>query len=84
MYSTFFLSGGEDICVSRSLKYFENLLAEYGFMRVHGSSIINLDHIQEYYRGQQGKAGHVVMSNGAQIGVSRSKRVDLLGKFALD
>lgn len=83
-YSVFHLTSGEEICISRSLKYFENLLLEYGFMRVHGSSIINLDHIEEYFRGQQGKAGHVLMSNGQQISVSRNKRVDLLEKFSLD
>jgi two-component system, LytTR family, response regulator len=65
------------------LKYFEGLLKEYGFMRVHGSSIINLDHIDEYFRGTQGKAGHVLMSNGQEVSVSRNKRVDLLEKFSL-
>ncbi len=83
VYSSFFLVDGKEICVSRSLKYFEGLLKEYGFMRVHGSSIINLDHIDEYFRGTQGKAGHVLMSNGQEVSVSRNKRVDLLEKFSL-
>ncbi|MFC7357989.1 LytR/AlgR family response regulator transcription factor [Jejudonia soesokkakensis] len=65
--------------VSKTLKYFEEMLAESGFARVHKSYLINVNAITEY---KKGKGGSVVLSNGKEIMVSPSKKKDLLAFFS--
>lgn len=42
----FFLAGKEKITSSRNLKHYEDLLSDQGFMRVHNSFLINLNHVK--------------------------------------
>ena len=56
---------------SRTLKSFERLEYQYGFIRVHNSYIVNPNRIQRYVRGD---GGYLVMENGENIPVSRSKK----------
>jgi len=67
------------IMSSKPLKYFEELLEGYDFVRIHQSHIINLRHIRRYVRGD---GGQVIMNNGTEIEVSRRKKDDLLDKIA--
>jgi len=77
-YTDFYLSGGKKICVSRPLADYELLLGEDGFLRVHKSFLINLHHTREYRRGE---GGVVIMSNGAEIDVSRRKKEIFLDRI---
>jgi len=77
-YTDFYLSAGKKICVSRPLADYESLLGEDGFLRVHKSFLINLHHTREYRRGE---GGTVIMSNGAEIDVSRRKKEIFLEKI---
>lgn len=74
-YTKFMITGQPPIMVSRLLKEFEELLGGFHFLRVHQSSIINLDHIKKYVKGN---GGQLWMSNGAEIEVSRRKKDELL------
>lgn len=74
-YSDIFLRGEEKLCVSRTLKVLEDTLEPLGFMRVHHSYLVNLAEISNYRR-QEG--GYLVMSNGDEVKVARSRRDDLL------
>ncbi|MDB5228665.1 MAG: two component transcriptional regulator, LytTR family [Bacteroidota bacterium] len=78
-YTKIFLISGDMIMSSKPLKYFEELLEDYDFVRVHQSHIINLKHIRRYVRGD---GGQVIMVNGAEIEVSRRKKDDLLDKIS--
>ena len=78
-YTKIFLTTGDMIMSSKPLKYFEELLEDYDFVRVHQSHIINLKHIRRYVRGD---GGQVIMMNGAEIEVSRRKKDDLLTKIS--
>jgi two-component system LytT family response regulator len=77
-YTNFYLVIGNKICVSRPLADYETLLANDDFLRVHKSFLINLYHTREYRRGE---GGIVIMSNGAEIDVSRRKKDSFLEKI---
>lgn len=64
--------------VSKTLKYFEEVLKEYSFARIHKSYLVNVNAIVKYKRG---KGGSVVVSNGKEILVSASKKGNLLAFF---
>lgn len=64
--------------ICRTLKFYEQLLNECGFLRVHKSHLINLEQVVKYNRG---KGGRVTMSNGSEISVSPMKRDMLLKQF---
>jgi len=64
--------------VSKTLKYFENILSSNGFARVHKSYLVNVNAIVKYNRG---KGGSVVLSNGKEIMVSSSRKKELLEYF---
>lgn len=66
------------ILVSKTLKYFEDALAEFPFARVHKSFLVNVNEVVKYKRG---KGGSVVMSNGKEVMVSASKKKDFLSYF---
>ncbi len=78
-YTKIYLTTGDMIMSSKPLKYFEELLEDYDFVRVHQSHIINLKHIRRYVRGD---GGQVIMMNGTEIEVSRRKKDDLLAKIS--
>jgi two-component system LytT family response regulator len=78
-YTKIFLTTGEMIMSSKPLKYFEELLEDFDFVRVHQSHIINLKLIRRYVRGD---GGQVIMMNGTEIEVSRRKKDDLLAKIS--
>ena len=65
--------------VSKTLKYFEDILSVSGFARIHKSYLVNVNHIVEY---RKGKGGSVVLSNGKEIMVSPSRKKELLSYFS--
>jgi two-component system LytT family response regulator len=74
-YSTFFLSDGRKIVVSRPIREYEELLIDKGFHRVHKSHVINIDKVN-YFDKTEG--GDVVMNDGSRIPVSSRKKEALL------
>lgn len=78
-YSKIFLRSGQKIIVSRTLKDLEELLDSEKFFRLHHSHIVNLRSVRRYLRGE---GGEVVLENGAQLPVARSKKEEFLRRFA--
>ncbi|MFK7983708.1 MAG: LytR/AlgR family response regulator transcription factor [Saprospiraceae bacterium] len=70
-YTRFILKTGEKLMASKTLKKYENLLTNYGFYRIHQSSLINLRYVKEYIKGE---GGEVVMINNDQLDVSRRRK----------
>ena len=54
------------------------MLGDTSFFRIHKSFLINLQHVKEYQRGE---GGTVIMSNNAEIEVSRRKKEQFLLKI---
>jgi len=77
-YTEFFMAGNKKLLVSRTLKEVEDMLADYGFLRVHHSHVVNLNAITRYVKGE---GGYLVMADGSTVDVSRSKKESLLTKL---
>lgn len=70
-YTIFHLDGKRTVTVSKSLIEYDNLLQGTQFIRIHKSFLINLHHVKEYQRGE---GGMVIMTDNAEIEVSRRKK----------
>lgn len=58
------------IAIGKTLKEYEQLLEDYGFMRVHHAFVVNLAQIKG---GSKLETGSVVMNDGSVVGVSEKK-----------
>lgn len=68
--------GQRKVTVSKTLKEIEKQLVEFPyFFRLHNSHLVNLNHVVKYIRGE---GGAVILTNQEEIGVSRSKKIELL------
>lgn len=77
-YTEIHLQNNKKKVVSKTLKYFEDMLANSSFARIHKSYLVNVNHVVKYVKG---KGGSVVLSNGKEIMVSASKKSELLSYF---
>jgi len=78
-YTHFYLRDGKKVIASRTLKDIEEQLKPFlHFVRVHHSFVVNLNHINKYVRGE---GGHLIMSDGSAVAVSRSRKDALLKWF---
>lgn len=74
-YSVFHLLSGEQKVVTRTLKYYDEILSEHNFFRCHQTNLINLNHIKKYIKGE---GGEIEMINHLTFSVSRRKKEELL------
>jgi two-component system LytT family response regulator len=74
-YTNFHLLNNKKITVAKTLKDFEDLLPSGIFIRIHHSSIININYIEKYIKGE---GGQVIMKNGASLDVARRKKEEVL------
>lgn len=77
-YTVFHLLGGRELVATRTLKDFEDMLADSGFVRVHHSHMIHLKHLERYIKGA---GGQVVMAGGRTLDVSRRKKDELMARL---
>ena len=78
-YTIFYLSNGNKVMVSKTIKTYETLLEGHEFMRVHQSHLVNLNYIQHFDKPD---GGILVLTDNSTIPVSNQKRALLLGYFA--
>lgn len=74
-YTEFFFQDAKRIVVSKTLKEFEDLLADQGFYRVHQSHLVNTKMIKEFVKTE---GGHLIMVDGTMIPVSSRKRPEVI------
>lgn len=79
-YTTLMLSQGRTVFVSRSLGQIESLLPAELFMRIHHSTIVNIDKVAEL---QRVNGLILVMTGGERLNVSRSKKDQLLLRLGI-
>jgi len=77
-YTKIFTASGDSLMISKTLKEVERQIRGHQFFRVHNSHLVNLTHIKKYIKG---KRGYLVMDNGRQIPVARSKKEEFLNLF---
>lgn len=73
-YTKFTFKSGEELVVSRNLKYYEKMLTNYDFVRCHNSTLINLHYVKILERKG---GGAVIMEDEAELPISRTKRQEL-------
>lgn len=74
-YTRFYIVGGGKVLVSKTLKEYDEILSCHGFIRIHKSHLVNLNHIRKYIKGE---GGWVTMSDESKVEVSRRKKDQLL------
>jgi two-component system LytT family response regulator len=77
-YTVLLLKNKQKIIASRTLKEIEEMLEDYSFARVHHSHVVNLNEVEKYIKGE---GGYLLMSDGTNIDVSRSRKEILLRKL---
>lgn len=77
-YTTIFMKDKQKLMVAKTLKEFEEMLAEYNFFRVHNSHLINLNYIKSYNKG---KGGFITMIDNSSIEVSTRRKDEFLKKL---
>ncbi|RKD91665.1 LytR/AlgR family response regulator transcription factor [Mangrovibacterium diazotrophicum] len=70
-YTRFYLTGGKEYLVSKSLVEYEEILNGFGFFRTHKSFLVNVSHIVSFVKTD---GGYLVMSDKSTVPVSRRKK----------
>jgi len=70
-YSKIYLKDGRMIVSTKSLIFYENLLLDTTFYRIHGKYLINTNCVTKYIKG---KGGSVLMPNKMELPVSVRKK----------
>lgn len=74
--TNFHLTGQRRIVSSKNLKHFDGLLSGQGFMRVHHSYLINLDHVTGYT-----KQGEILLSENLKASLGNSYKNEFVRMF---
>jgi two-component system, LytTR family, response regulator len=78
-FTRFYLDAGQQpLLICRTLKYFEDVLKDHRFIRVHRSHLVNPDYVIRYSKG---KGGYITMKNNKELEVSPNKKKDFLEAF---
>lgn len=70
-YSTFYFTDRSKIISSKNIKFYEELLLEAGFFRIHKSYLINTMHISRVHKEDYGV---VELCNNIKVPISKRKR----------
>ncbi|MDH7447657.1 LytR/AlgR family response regulator transcription factor [Aquimarina sp. 2201CG14-23] len=71
----FYLEDGQKIFVTKTLKYFADMLKNYQFLRVHQSHLVNLQCISAFIKAD---GGYLMLKNGENVPVSVRKKVEVM------
>ena len=74
-YTHFYFADGNKVLVTKTLKEFDNLLSDRGFIRVHQSHLVNVEHIKELLKAD---GGTLKLSDGSSVPVSSRKKQDVI------
>lgn len=77
-FTKFYFDTGTPLLICRTLKYFEDILKEHRFVRIHRSYLINPDYVIRYSKG---KGGSVTMKNKQELEISPNKKQEFLSLF---
>jgi len=79
-YTEFHLCNNQKSLSGYTLGYYDELLGDHNFFRVHRSYLINMAHIRIYKRGD---GGTIIMNDGEKIEVSRNNKETFLKMLKL-
>lgn len=70
-YTTFYIKNNKPVMISKTLKEYEELLAQHSFERIHQSHLINLAYLKSYIKKD---GGYVVMADNSHLPISQRKK----------
>lgn len=73
-YTKLFFENQPKILISKPLKHFEDMLSEFGFIRVHQTHLVNINHV---VRVDKADGGVLVFADGSQVPIAVRKREQL-------
>lgn len=79
-YTLFYLHGNKQILVTKTLKEFEEMLADSGFVRIHHSHLINISYLKEFVKSD---GGYAIMTDNSQVPVAVRKKEHLMQLLGL-
>lgn len=71
----FHLKDKRKIFVTKTLKYFSDMLKDYEFIRIHQSHLVNLQSISEFIKTD---GGYLMLKNGENVPVSVRKKAEII------
>ena len=74
----FYLTNNKQLLICRTLKYFEQILSNHQFIRIHRSHMINLEYVTRYTKG---KGGFVTLNHNIELEVAPKKKSEFLKAF---
>lgn len=74
--TNFHTTGQRKVVSSKNLKHFDGLLADQGFLRVHHSYLINLEHVTGYT-----KQGEILLSENLKASLGNSYKSEFIRRF---
>ena len=77
-YTLIYLLSGEKKIISKTLRAFEEMLRPFRFFRTHNSYLANMNHVKSFVKGE---GGYLLMTNGVQVPVSKSRKDQLMMYF---
>jgi two-component system, LytTR family, response regulator len=77
-FTRFHFETDKPLLICRTLKFFEDLLSEYKFLRIHRSFLINPGFVIRYSKG---KGGYITLKNNKELEVSANKKKEFLEAF---
>lgn len=77
-FTDMILKDGRKLMICRTLKFYEELLSENGFVRIHKSHLVNIAFAIRYLKG---KGGQLEMLDKSVLDVSPTKKQELLAFF---
>ena len=78
-YTYFFVQEQKKHIVSQPMKEFEDLLTEFGFIRIHRSHLINIAYIESFDKSD---GGYIILKDKTELPVSRRKKSEILEIFS--
>ncbi len=73
--TVFHLKEGKKVFVTKTLKYFSDLLKPYEFLRIHQSHLINIQCISAFIKTD---GGYLMLKNGENVPVSVRKKSEVI------
>lgn len=77
------IGGSKTLVVAKVLKWFDALLADKGFIRIHRSHLINLSCINSYHHHTNYNRHKIILHNNEQINIARRKRSSITKRLAI-
>jgi len=74
-YTTFYLTRNREFLISKTLKEYDEMLCDHGFVRIHQSHLVNIDHVAQY---QKADGGYLILSDGSNVPLSKNYRDNFL------